>query len=489
MAMYRREEIPSTTSWVTALNAQQAIDQCAELGIVPSRTLEENRVLLRRYVQEGRQRHSQQQEGISARPNNHNIMDLDNLMLEALGEFRSPEIRAPPPQILPPQSLQIPQRVQPVPASSPASPSRDMVHPQVGPVSPHPESRAVSDSFAPLARIPEQILVQMHELTTEAVCQTVRAFTDLQQSTGRDESNIPHFLRDMIRDLPKCDGINLGTTVGFLKGISKLLNLNLAQERAVLLNVTTQTIEPFRQFWVESVAASYAWEQVVTRFRDYYLTPEKLRLARNEFLYRAQGRSEKLGDFVSDMELSYQILAPQTSQGEIFQTIFCRINAETRNCLAGLSVMRSTQDLVRASPTVESIRELAKSTPNTQERADIPVNRQTSARQGGWSNSRGHFEQARGNAAHRSDRYNNNNSRRWRDHYPPHHTQPHQPQQQAWQQYPHEQGNRDASYQPQQLVFPFPPPNYQQQQQQQSSQQQLDRPPTGHRNLNSYARR
>lgn len=477
MAMYRREEVPTTTSWIHTLNAQQALAQCVELGIAPSATLEENRVNLRRYVRDNVQVRAPQPVVSQAQHSIQNVMDLDALMMGAIGDFCSPPINPPPAQISPPNS-HLNQLVE------------SFTNPQVIPLPPSYTQVAASDSIAAPLRIPDQLLMQMRELTTEAVCQTARAFTELQRPRGQEDANVPHFIRDMIKDLPKCDGGNIRTTVNFLKGVAKLLSLNLAQERAILLNATTQTLEPFRQFWVESVAASYAWEQVLARFRDFFLTPEKLRLARNDILYRVQRPAEKLADYVTDLETAYQILAPQTTTEEVFQTIFCRLNSETRNCLAGLNIMRSTRDLMSASAIVESIKELVGATTTSQrEDRPPPFPRQFDARQDRANGGRGHFGQARHfNPQHRGQGHNP--QQRWhapRTYHNSHsHTGPAVGQPQPFQG----QGFGNA-HQPAGLSFPFPPPNFPQQHQQpQHAQTRPNQgPPRDDGNLNSYARR
>lgn len=80
-------------------------------------------------------------------------------------------------------------------------------------------------------------------------------------------------------------------------------------------------------------------------------------------LYRAQRATEKLAEYVADMELT-EFWRHKQARTKVLKTIFCRLNS--RNNLAGLSVMRSTEDLMRALTVVESILELANSNGDVQ---------------------------------------------------------------------------------------------------------------------------
>lgn len=447
MPLYARNERPSTFSWIGTLNAVQAIEQCREFGLEPSSTLEGNRAILRIYVRDCRESQPASPSGLPEAQLNQSLLDLDNGTLEALHRFPGPQ--------------HIPERTH----TSPLQP----------PTHSTPTQRSVPE--ASCAQIPDRIIEQMRVLTAEAVCQATQSIAQLQLGKAQPDNNVPGFMRDMIRDLPKCDGTSASIAVAFLKGVSKLISLNLAQERAVFLNVTPQTLEPFRQFWVETVANSHSWEHVLRRFREFFLTPEKLRLTKHELLYRPQKHAEKLADYVSDLEANFQILSPQSSHEEIFQTIFCRLNAETRNCLTGLNVLKTTKDLIQASPIVESIRELSvqSQSPNHSQYASPAYPRQVSA-------GRDSVNWQRNNGGRRNSyRHGQHNTRAYDQAW--HARGSNQPQQTNMSPPgplppPHMYGPQQWQA-PQQLVFPFPPPSVGQ-----TPNQQPQQRTTSYQNLN-----
>lgn len=467
MPLYQREELPATTTWIGSLNAQQAIEQCRELGIPASRTLEENRVSLRRFIRERAAPPAEQVQvdsGLPAatvsRAGQQELRDQYSGIAESawaqINEFIGPVS----------QPAQVPVQRQPqVSQYQPAEQPDSLAH------RPTDRSEVLGTGAGPCSMvIPDQVLWQMRALNTEAIVQATQALASMRPPSDQQEHGVPPFVRDMIRDLPKADGSDPHEIVKFLKGITKILKLKLASDKAILLHATSHTAGTFREFWVENVSTLGSWDDFLWEFKESFLTPETLRTIQNQTLYRNQQRSERLADYVKDMQLAYQILSPETDSDKVFGTIFCRINPETRNSLAGLSQMKSLNDLIQASPIAESIREQfstvgSRSQENVREhKPHFP--RQFNART--YDNSsynRRYNNSQRNHFTPRHQQYFDNHTREQRQQAPQYVNAPPSPYNAA-QAYPYRpsapfqqelpRGNKPEG-QPQ-LSFPFPPP-------------------------------
>ncbi len=470
-------------AWVDRLNALQAIEQCRELGIQPSSTLEENRVALKRYVREMRDKQSATNQasalgtppvaaanrcftprGASARPEQPELIDLvdrgeelRNLAWTQVDELLGPEL-------------------------SPAGTSYRPIQPRI-PAATGMEAAQSS------ACIPEQIIMQMRALNVEAIAQTVQAMAAFNPRYAQQEQNIPSFVRDMVKELPKVDGLNIPATVTFLKGIAKIVNLNLAPVKAVLLHATPQTAGPFREFWVENVAKVDTWAEVVSGFTGSYLTPDALRNAQNQLLYRQQQQSEKIAEYVKDMQLSYQVLAPETASDKVFEAVFCRINPETRNCLTGFGPIKTMEDLLQAAPMAENIRQqfIKQQTSSAVPNPDQPK----ALQQPHYNRSQNHTRDFRPNMrgsygrGYNGHKYNNNNYRgapfnRTRDQAGVSQNTAQQPEHTHGYAYP--QAQQSAQHTP--AYFPYPPPPLPRPNQTPNPNQNREQP-----NLNFNARR
>lgn len=363
MPLYDPSDLPSTTTWINRLSAVQAYEQCQNLGIQPATTLEANRVLLRDFVRGQRQQASQTQNSyatqgmpqgvaptppVSATPTN---LDLLSQISSFQQETSADDWNTQPTQMTVDRTLtQALGNQNSHPKSVIPGPLIDLVTP------------AVSSNHL----LSEELLQQMRSLNMEAISQTVQAvvgqivnrpeFCSNRQSEYND-SNIPHFVREMLKDLPKADGTDLTTTLRFLAVLTRLLDLNLAPERAILLNATAYTTSRFREFWIETIPHTSSWQALLAQFREKFLTPDILRRAQDQFLYRTQKNSEQLAEFAKDIQSFYRILSPHTDSLTVFQTIFCRINPETRNALTGISPLNTVHDLISASPFAASVKE------------------------------------------------------------------------------------------------------------------------------------
>lgn len=397
MPIYEREEVPASTSWIGELNALQAIQQCRALGVEPRRTLEQNRAVLRQFVRQNvmvapRQPASFEEVDSAPPLSQGQLLQPSRLPAQprVLGEADRP-LPLPENQLVPPDAWVAPLQPSNVGERFLARPSPDcqlaldQIYELLGPPivpqqvrQPSPERQMPSsleqaagltvrpqrteDGGNPASHftLSEELMEQMRSLNMQAIAQTAQAVAQCIRTpvaSNHQDNAIPSYVRDIIRELPKVNGTDAVATVRFLKAVSKLLRQNLASERAILLNATTCTAEPFRQFWIENVTTTVSWSHFLFKFNQDFLTPETRRTIQNQMLYRTQGRMEKLADFVKDIEASFEILSPETESQVIFETIFCRINPDTRNHLAGLRQVNSIQDLIQASRISESIKE------------------------------------------------------------------------------------------------------------------------------------
>lgn len=347
MPTFEKEQLPPGTSWIQNLNSLEAIEQCRILGVTPERTLEQNRRALREYIQglptptasapvtQAQDTPSSAHAPIDA----FSLQNVEDFLRGNQGQEQSSSSNRWLPAPLP-----YPPMVQPPPM-----------------------------------RMSDELLQQMRQLNTEAIAQVTVALAPKEspKPSQPEDTSIPHFVREMLKDLPRVDGSNTPDIIKFLKSVTKMLEFKFVAPKAILLNLTSHTADTFRDFWVEQVSNLVTWDHLLGQFREGFLTSEKLRAIQNNTLYRTQNQSEKLADYVKDMQLSYQILSPETTPDKVFEIVFCRINPETRNSLTGCYPLDTLQHLIAASRVAENIREhMPQAINQTQERQPQTPDRQ-----------------------------------------------------------------------------------------------------------------
>lgn len=292
MAVYTLSEIPNTTSWIRELNKQDAESQCLAWGLTPADTLEGIRTQLRNFAKDRNTKAS-----------------LPTNSVSTMTEL-----------------------------SSEASTNRDEVFP------PNPN---LDPTTAALVQA-------MHNTTMEAI---TRLTAEMRSHTPKttEQPKPPQLILDLISEIPRANGADPIQTVSFLAKLAKIVSLQIASDKIIISHATARTEDRLRDFWIEGVAKGSDWDLLLAHFRQNFLTPEALRQTKDQLLYRRQCMGEKLLDFVNDIIRLFQILAPETNQTDIYNTIFRSINIQTRTSFAGLKPVLTVADLLDIAPLVDSI--------------------------------------------------------------------------------------------------------------------------------------
>lgn len=340
---YTVDDVPTTVTWINGLNAVQAREQCLNLNIQPDTRLENNRVLLKKFV-ESRNRARQCEENILQRALSRDLLSLP---------------------------------------ASPTGPTvtTERVSPNLAQGTQTVSSNSPPGVFTEPTLTMSQLVQDLHSMTMQAVAATVQSITDQmkQHQPHTNDISIPPFVRDMLKEIQKTDGSDISKTVAFLTKVDKLVELEVCSERGILLNTSSQTLGRFREFWMEAMSLDLSWAELLAKFTSSFLTPEALRAAQNSLLYRQQGPTEHLSDFVKDIRTFFRILSPHTSQSEVFEVVFRGIHPSTRNTFAGLQQITSLHDLLQIAPFSTSIREQAANSSISQQSVN-QSDRQTSDR-------------------------------------------------------------------------------------------------------------
>lgn len=359
MAKYKLDEIPEGTSWIKNLKKPEAIEQCREWQITPGETVEECRVSLRQFVV------THNQAGATSSDSN----DDDRIEGKLVHDRQ-------------PTSVQ----------------GADLKG---------VEAKLVETNMSELLR-------GMHKITMDAVAQTARALASElnlggKMDTREENTYLAPYIRDMIKELPKCQGLDTEHTLAFLTQISKIVELNVAPEKVIILNTLANTQHRLREFWLTMVSDNADWTQLLYCYAQTFFTPDSLRNTQSRFLYRHQRYNESLLDYVKDIQMKFKILSPKSNELEIFQTIFRGINSQTRNTFAGLRPILSLQDLIEIAPITASILHNTRYTEGHVQRGGTSNNSSNAPRF--FGNRHGHIAQYRhfNPSPHRT--YNNQQSR------------------------------------------------------------------------------
>lgn len=362
MPSYTLDNLPTTLTWVQELGALAAREQCVALGLQPAATLEENRVIIKNFVKSNRGPTTRILRSSTLNHPSTSVANADSLANRELfsqvtlfeqNPYTNSGTASPEHQANQADLISLGQNIN---NPLPQQPHTPVTQPTQNLCQSTPQIQTA---------LSEELLLQIRSLNMDAISQTIQAVTSQlacrpepsNRNSDYTDSNIPSFVREMLKDLPRADGTDLATTLRFLVILTRMLDLNLAPERSILLNATSYTTNRFRDFWIETIPHISSWQNLLTQFRQAFLTPDTLRRAQDQFLYRAQTNSEQLADFVKDIQTYHRILSPQTDHHTMFQTIFCRINPETRNALTGVTPLNTVQDLINASPFTASVKE------------------------------------------------------------------------------------------------------------------------------------
>jgi hypothetical protein len=307
MDLFDANNIPTTTSWIKSLSSSQAIQQCVVWSIEPAKTLEENRVLLKNFVTSNQDR----QHGDNTQPTNSQNIQTETPL--APDEQKTMNQHTDQPQTTPP-----------------------LLDPNI-----------------------KFLVESMQQLTVNAMTETARMIAKEMQgglsTRPPDETTIPPYVRDMIKNISPLNSNDHDQIFSFLKKVHKLIKLKLTSERAILLNLGALVQNSLHEYWMDKVANHISGEDLINGILQTFLTPDVLRQLQNKYLYRPQKEHEGLADYVNDVQCNFKILSPQTPEKEIFNIIFRGINPQTRTTFAGLPPVTSIKDLIELAPLSASL--------------------------------------------------------------------------------------------------------------------------------------
>lgn len=290
------EQRPPTISWVDRLNATQAVQQCEEWNLPPAETLEQNRTILKNHIREAPR----------------------------------------PPQATPPP---IPPRVTPPRATNSEIPQRES--PQINATPPSDPN-----------------WLQMVQITAQAIGdQIAAAITSSQPQTPAQTNmhSLPQALSDMVKSMPQCSGGDAHKLLDFLIACQKLYDLNLTENKQLLIAILPKTSGLIRTSWVRAIAQNTDLKQLCQDIVQFFMPdPTRLQLI-NDAVFRSQAPTESLTDFILSIQDAARILLQPNS--DLLPTIRTKLNSKTRARLAGLPPPLTVDQLLQLAPEIEVIRQ------------------------------------------------------------------------------------------------------------------------------------
>lgn len=357
--VYSPEELPTGTSWVTTLNAQDATNQCQVLGISPSTTLAVNRTLLTDFLKTLQLNGGPEPLPVNSRP------DLTCAVTTApAGENTS-------------QATTTTQAssVQPAPSATTTIPSQatplagNQQFPTTNSSAPQDTTTQGTDSGRP----PSVDWARLVQETAIAVGQQVASAMANSRSPPRATQSKTKVLDDLVRALPVATGAEPRKLAEFLISVARITKLGLFADEDILLAILPRTAEQLRAFWLKGIADRGKLEQVVAGVRDFFL-PAQIRHAMvTTMVYRVQQPSESLPEFIDSISDASKILTSHFSERDILDTVLNGLNAPTRAALAAFPAACCLSDLLALVPRVQMVRALeqeqAVSRPETNQRS------------------------------------------------------------------------------------------------------------------------
>lgn len=343
MPIYTLENVPITVTWINALNAQQAVAQCAAWNINSAPTLEENRSILKNFVRS---------------------LNGENLQHDGSNEanLQSPAPNAEQPVTTNSETSPTAVVTTITETSPPTATMTTTTFTTTTPLTTATTSTNTLHSPSPILDPNIQALIQsLQTMTLNAVAQTANTFTEqfkviqTPSQTQTENFNCPPYVTELLKELPRISGADTRELVTFLKKLHQIIQLNLVKDRYIIMNIMPYTSNRFREFWMTAIAQNLSWPQTLHSIRENFFTSDTLRDLQNQNLYRRQHQREHLADYVKDIQTLHTILSPSTPEQEIFQTIFRGINQQTRTTFAGLKPITSIQDLLDVAPLSASL--------------------------------------------------------------------------------------------------------------------------------------
>lgn len=316
-APFSWEERPTTITWIDKLDAPTAVRQCSIWGILPASTLEENRVILKNHLR-----------GASV-------------------------VQAPPPPHRSPPSLDTLS-----PPRTPPAVRRRQVPPQTHTPPPTPLAAPMAHVSVPPAQ-PQPEWLHLVEATAQAIgTQIAAAFAQLPiaapQPQAANPGTLPRAVIDAVKDIPVCSGGNSHVLLDFLIACEKLLDLDLADNRQLLIAILPRTSGRVRTTWTHAIAHNTLLHDLCQDLAEIFIPDPTRHQLVSDAIFRRQGPQESLTDFITSVQEAARILLPQG--GDLLETIMAKINSRTRARLAGLRPAETVEQLLQLAPLLEVIR-------------------------------------------------------------------------------------------------------------------------------------
>ena len=339
------ENIPSGTSWVYLLDAQEAIHQCRIFGLEPAATLAANRVLLCDFL-------------TNLKINGGSLDPPEN---------QYPEIFSSEDSTQPPHSLTIVAEPKTTDILGPGLESPPTSAAANSAIGAGTHTAAVSNNQPPISNLatlthsqpgiepPWQKLIAA---TAAAVGESIaRALTtnNLVANSRPSFDSCPRVLQDLVNRIPITSGSDPREFIEFLIQVEKIRQLNLADPHALLVSLLPRTSNQLRTTWIRAVADNTPIQDLMQSLLNFFL-PHRLRHSMvSDLLYRSQRPNEPLAEFISDLQDCQSLLMPALPQGELLEIVLTGINHDTRSRLAGFPAPSSVDELLALAPRIEVI--------------------------------------------------------------------------------------------------------------------------------------
>lgn len=403
--VYAPADMPTGTSWVYTLNAQDAVDQCHVLGITPDPTLPGNRALLSAFLKE-----LELNGGTKPTPTNHRpdlTTPVDGSTSKVEGEedivsnvlvttTEVTQVSVSPPVSTP--------STQPTTAVVTTAHQTPVTTPLLGSLSVSAAQAGPSHSSVPPAlsssHQPSVDWIQVVQATAVAVGQQVAAAMSSVQSPPNTGNSRFRVLDDLVRALPITSGTEPRKLIEFLVAATKIGKLALFNNEDLLLAILPRTTEQLRVFWLRGISDRAKLDYLVASVRDFFLPSQVRHATITTMVYRVQQPSESLPEFVESITGTSALLIPHFSQQDILDTVLNGLNRATRAALAAFPAACSLSDLLALVPRVQVVRALEEE--QTASRTNS-FQQNANARPSPGLNS--------GNAPHNSGNYRSNSQR------------------------------------------------------------------------------
>lgn len=402
---------PAGVSWIKSLDRFKAREQCLAWGLQPAATLEENRVILRHFIDKNMPPPTDEALNTDETPpTDYGIFDdLVDIQQENSGT-----------------DAQLPLYTQHLSQHHMSAPVNDIVYvsaPSNGrpplPVACMPNSLPTTSSsgvtvFAthqPITAVSHSTeWLNIVQSTATAVGESIAAALSRLQPgiTNTSTAHVPQALNTLINALPICSGSDSAQLLKFSIGFTQICELKLADEKQIVVAMLPKTAGQLRAYWLNAITQHVSTSQLMQGVLDTFLPDRARQQLITDTIYRVQKTHETLADFITDVQNSARILLDPST--DLLDIILTGINAQTRARLAGFPAPYSVDQLLQLVPRLEVIRTIERQSERSTHTPAPPQTRRsyyhTSQQDATPTHARDHFR----SQGSRSQWYNNNNS-------------------------------------------------------------------------------